>query len=34
MGIRIPVGSTKVINKVGKSGMKWYKVVEKYYFSR
>ena len=32
MGISIPAGSVKVINKVGKSGMKWYKVVKKYYF--
>jgi len=32
MGISIPAGSIKVINKVGKSGMKWYKVVKKYYF--
>ncbi len=32
MGIRIPVGCTKVMNKVGKSGMKWYKVVKKFYF--
>jgi hypothetical protein len=32
MGISIPVGSGKVINKVGKSGMKWCKVVKKYYF--
>ena len=32
MGIRIPVGCTKVINKVGKTGVKWYKVVKKFYF--
>ena len=32
MGIRIPMGCRKDINKVGKSGTEWYKVVKKYYF--
>jgi len=32
MGIRFPVGCVKVVNKVGKSGMKWCKVVKIFYF--